>query len=104
VSNPNLERQLASLKKTLEANTGIAAYHAPGPQKRPVQLPMWPEPVRGGPNAVLRSALFAAIYSKKRRKLGIQTSPEKEPEGITIAAQDGITIKYAGTQLNQYDA
>ncbi len=74
-------------------------------QGRPaVQLPMWPEIVRGGPNALLRSAFFAGIHSKKRQKLGIQTRPEKEPEGITIAAQDGIKIKYAGTQLNQYDA
>jgi hypothetical protein len=104
VSNPDLERQLASLKKALEANTEFASYQAPGLQKRPVQLPVWPEPVRGAPNAVLRSALFAAIHSKKRRKLGIQTSPEKEPAGVTIATQDGITIKYAGTQLNQYDA
>ena len=72
--------------------------------RAPVQLPMWPEIVRGGPNALLRSAFFAGIHSKKRQKLGIQTRPEKEPEGITIAAQDGINIKYAGTQLNQYDA
>ncbi len=70
----------------------------------PVQLPMWPEVVRGGPNALLRSAFFAGIHSKKRQKLGIQIKPEKEPEGVTIAAQDGIKIKYAGTQLNQYDA
>jgi TrfA protein len=103
--NPDLNRQLASLKKTVETHTERAAGHALRDQhKYPVQLPMWPEPVRGGPNAVLRSALFAAIHSKKRRKLGIQTSPQKEPEGVTIAAQDGITIKYAGTQLNQYDA
>ena len=72
--------------------------------KQAVQLPIWPEIVRGGPNALLRSAFFAGIHSKKRQKLGIQLKPEKEPEGITIAAQDGIKIKYAGTQLNQYDA
>jgi TrfA protein len=67
-------------------------------------LPGWPDAKRGAPNTLLRSALFAAIHSKKRRRLGIQPKPHKEPEGILIAAQDGIHIKYAGTQLNQYDA
>ena len=68
------------------------------------QLPMWPDAVRGGPNVLLRSAFFAGIQSCKRKTLGHQTSPEKEPEGVEIAAQDGQSIKYAGTQLNQYDA
>jgi hypothetical protein len=65
---------------------------------------MWPDAVRGGPNVLLRSAFFAGIKSGKRRALGIQTSAEREPEGVEIAAQDGVSIKYAGTQLNQYDA
>jgi hypothetical protein len=65
---------------------------------------MWPDAVRGGPNVLLRSAFFAGIKSGKRRALGIQTSPEREPDGVEIAAQDGVSIKYAGTQLNQYDA
>ena len=29
------------------------------------QLPLWPEPVRGIPNPVLRGALFAAVQGKK---------------------------------------
>ncbi|CAN5450620.1 hypothetical protein BH10ACI4_BH10ACI4_37480 [soil metagenome] len=65
---------------------------------------MWPDAVRGGPNVLLRSAFFAGIKSGKRRTLGTQTSPDREPEGVEIAAQDGVSIKYAGTQLNQYDA
>ncbi len=73
-------------------------------RKIPSQLPMWPDAVRGGPNVLLRSAFFAGIKSGKRQTLGIQTSPEREPEGVEIAAQDGVTIRYAGTQLNQYDA
>jgi TrfA protein len=71
---------------------------------RTPQLPLWPDRVRGGPNAILRSALFAGIASKKRQILGTQTRPEKKPEGVTIAAQDGIKIKYSGVQFNQYDA
>lgn len=76
----------------------------PGPVNLRHQLTIWPDSVRGGPNAILRSALFAGIASKKRQILGRQTRPEKKPEGVTIAAQDGISIKYAGTQFNQYDA
>ena len=53
---------------------------------------------------LLRSAFFAGIHSKKRRILGTRLRPEKEAEGVLIAAQDGYTLKYAGTQLNQYDA
>ena len=68
------------------------------------QLPFWPETVRGGPNAILRSALFAGIQSKKRQTLGTQTRPDKKPEGVAIASQDGIEITFAGTQFNQYDA
>ena len=63
----------------------------------PAQLPIWPDAVRGGPNVLLRSAFFAGIQSRQRRTLGHQTS-------VVIAAQDGVSIKYAGTQLNQYDA
>lgn len=70
----------------------------------PAQLPIWPDAVRGGPNVLLRSAFFAGIQSRQRRTIGHQTSNEKEPEGVVIAAQDGVSIKYAGTQLNQYDA
>ena|SRR5436305_8895490 len=44
------------------------------PEQRPtpkqsaavIQLPLWPEPARGAPNDVLRSALFAAIQGKGR--------------------------------------
>jgi hypothetical protein len=77
------------------ANTGLT---------QGAQLPIWPEAVRGGPNAILRSALFAGIHSKKRQLLGVQTRPDKNPEGVAIASQDGIKITFAGTQFNQYDA
>jgi hypothetical protein len=73
-------------------------------QKTSNQLPIWPDAVRGAPNALLRSALFAGIHSKKRKVLGTQTSPDKKPQGVAIASQDGIKITYAGTQFNQFDA
>lgn len=58
-----------------------------------IQLPLWPEPKRGTPNSFLRSALFSAIQSKDRQFL-------KE---VTLASQDGITVKFTGEQLNQED-
>ncbi len=73
-------------------------------QRSPSQLPIWPEAVRGGPNAILRSALFAGIQSKKRLVLGTQIRPDIMPEGVPIASQDGVEITFAGTQFNQYDA
>lgn len=69
-----------------------------------VQLPIWPDSVRGGPNALLRTALFAGVPSRFRKILEHRSSPAVEPEGVIVAAQDGITMRYTGTQLNQYDA
>lgn len=57
------------------------------------QLPLWPEPVRGVPNGVLRSALFGAIKRGKRRFM------EREP----IACLKGVSIIYTGPRLDQSD-
>ena len=58
-----------------------------------LQLPLWPEAKRGAPNAVLRSALFAAIQGKGRRYL----------KNALLAAQDRITVRFTGEQLDQSD-
>ena len=58
-----------------------------------VQLPFWPEPARGVPNPVLRSALFGAIQRGPRRYL----------RGEQIAALEGIEIRYTGERLDQGD-
>ena len=63
-----------------------------GPAKV-LQLPLWPEAKRGAPNAVLRGALFAAIHKDR------QYMHRKE----LIATQDGVTIRYTGSQLDQAD-
>ena len=70
-----------------------AAQEKRGPAKV-IQLPLWPDPKRGAPNAVLRGALFAAIQGKNR-----QYMDRKQ----LIAAQDGVTIRYSGGQLDQAD-
>ncbi len=58
-----------------------------------VQLPLWPEPVRGVPNSVLRSALFGAI---KRGKRAYQ-------DGVKKASIEGVTVVHTGPQLDQAD-
>lgn len=58
-----------------------------------LKLPLWPEAVRGVPNVALRSALFGAIKKGARPYL----------EQTEIHAQDGITIRYTGTRLDQGD-
>ena len=70
-----------------------ADQQEPRPPAKVIQLPLWPEPKRGAPNAVLRGALFAAVHKDR------QYMRRKE----LIAAQDGITIRYTGEQLDQAD-
>jgi hypothetical protein len=98
-----LDARLDALKASIDAQLGNCPPEPP-PEQRAEQLPSWPEPVRGGPNALLRSALFAGIHSKKRTELGTRPRPDEPRKGVTVAAQDGITITFAGDQLNQYDA
>lgn len=57
------------------------------------QLPLWAEPLRGVPNAVLRSALFGAI---KRGKRAFQQRVKK-------ASVEGVTVIHTGPQLDQAD-
>lgn len=59
----------------------------------PEQLPLWPDPKRGSPNAFLRSALFPAIQGKNRTFL----------KKVLLPSQKGYVIKYTGEQLDQSD-
>lgn len=63
------------------------------PSKSFVQLPLWPEPNRGVPNAIVRSALFGVVRRGRRRYA------EKE----LIASWPGVTIRYTGMKLDQSD-
>ena len=72
---------------------GKAAEEEPRPPAKVIQLPLWPEPKRGAINAVLRSALFAAVQGKGRVALDREL----------VAAQQGIEIRFTGWQLNQSD-
>ena len=56
---------------------GEAAQEEPRGPAQVIQLPLWPEPKRGTPNAVLRGALFAAIHKDRQymRRKGADSSP-----------------------------
>jgi hypothetical protein len=58
-----------------------------------IQLPLWPDPVRGVPNSALRGALFAAVQGKDRQAL----------KGELLTVQQGMEIRFTGWQLDQSD-
>ena len=55
----------AAARLAAVAETAKKRGRKPAPAKV-IQLPLWPEPKRGAPNAVLRGALFAAVQGKGR--------------------------------------
>lgn len=79
---------MAPKSKSNETETAETA-----PTKTVVQLPLWPDAVRGIPNSVLRSALFGAIKRGRRAFL----------QGEKIASIDGIDILQTGPRLDQAD-
>lgn len=58
-----------------------------------VQLPIWPEPERAAPSALLRSALFGVVRRGRRKQLKREL----------LASWKGSSIRYTGEQLDQYD-
>ena len=65
----------------------------PALKAKVVQLPLWPDPVRGVPNPLMRSALFAAVQGKQRRAM------QRE----LLEVQQGTEIRFTGIQLDQSD-
>ncbi len=98
---PTLEDHLAWLREktsTIAAPVEQRAADARTEKKatsedKQLMLPVWPDVVRGVPNAALRSALFGAIKKGARAYL----------ERQEIHAQEGIRIVYTGARLDQGD-
>lgn len=61
----------------------------------PTQLPIWPEDLRGLPNALARSALFTVANARK----GARKSLKRHE----IATVKGIMVTYTGEELRQDD-
>lgn len=85
--------QLLARVPELQAKARERALAVPAQPTPAVQLPLWPEPVRGVPNGMLRSALFGAIQRGRRRYV----------DGEQMAAMDGIEVYYTGQRLDQGD-
>lgn len=86
-------------KRTLEQNLAFARAKS-GKAKtekltaaaQQLALPLWPDAVRGVPNAVLRGALFTV---SQKREMFKDLTP--------VAAVDGIEISIKNDRLNQHD-
>ncbi len=85
MQEPKHKERIAAQKRIDEAQKKAAT--------NVVQLPLWPEPARGVPNSILRSALFAAIQGKDRRTLKREL----------LTAMNGIEVRFTGLQLDQSD-
>ncbi len=59
-----------------------------------IQLPIWPEPTRGLPNTIARSALFNVRFKK---------TPRQQLKNHVVSALSGINITYTGEELRQDD-
>jgi hypothetical protein len=87
-------------KRTFEENLALvksrgaaAKKVVPKPAKsEQLVLPLWPDEVRGVPNAVLRGALFTVSQDREMLK-----------ELTPVAAVDGIEISVQNARLNQHD-
>jgi hypothetical protein len=93
IARCNENARLAKEKKEKAEREAPSSKPLAVPGSNVVRLPVWPEPARGVPNGVLRSALFGAIKKGPRRYM----------KGEEIAAQDGIEIRYTGERLDQGD-
>lgn len=84
---------LARAEAAIQAEAAPRKPEAQSGMAEVVQLPLWAEPVRGVPNALIRSALFAAIQGPNRRAMKREI----------VASVQGMEIRYTGFQLNQTD-
>jgi len=79
----NLAHALSRVEETVARREAAKIY----------QFPLWPEPDRGLPNEIIRSALFPAV----------RVRGDKFQENVPIAAHKGLTITYTGAPLTQSD-
>lgn len=76
----------------LKAKKPLVPSTVTKPKPKQLSLELWPDAVRGVPNAVLRGSLFSV--SKQR-----STAKKRE----LLAAVEGIEIRFKGERFNQVD-
>lgn len=85
-----LDASLARLRETVERKK-VEAKKSSAPSRQ-LKLELWPEEVRGVPNAILRGALFGVGQERKVHK-----------KRTLIAAVEGYEIRFKGETFNQTD-
>jgi hypothetical protein len=90
ITEPELADALARLGAAIKANP-TKHEPSPSPPAKVIQLPLWPEAAPGMPNPVIRSALFPAIQSKKRRLLDREKIPALEGVRVFFRADSGTS-------------
>lgn len=86
-----MARLQARIEKNAERDL-LNETHQTSLPRNEIKLPLWPEAVRGVPNAVLRSALF-----------GISTKRKFHKTRTLIASVDCFEIRFKGEAFNQTD-
>ncbi|HBP30933.1 MAG TPA: hypothetical protein DD666_16135 [Advenella kashmirensis] len=88
------KRDLQEIVSRLQRNSQLQTQNAaPTPvQQDKNQLPLWPQAIRGVPNALLRNSLFTV--NKVR-----ETFPRRE----LLASNSDIEIRFMGVRFNQTD-
>lgn len=89
----NPEELTARIQDMAEKSKEKRTNKADGLPANVVRLPIWPEAVRGTPNAWLRGALFAAIQGKERRAFKREL----------LESVEGTELRFTGWQLDQSD-
>lgn len=86
----NIDDKLQKLRET--AARKVAESKKNGPPDRQLKLELWPDEVRGVPNAILRSALF-----------GVGQERTVHTKRTLVAAVEGYEIRFKGETFNQTD-
>ena len=88
-----IEQKIARLKETAARKIaeGKAQKKAATPDRQ-LKLELWPDEVRGVPNAILRGALFGVGQERTIHK-----------KRTLVAAVEGYEIRFKGETFNQTD-
>jgi hypothetical protein len=86
----NLEQKISRLKET--AARKLAETKSKADPDRQMKLELWPDEVRGVPNAILRGSLFGVGQERAVHK-----------KRTLIAAVEGYEIRFKGETFNQTD-
>ena len=88
----NLDEKIARLKETAARKVAESKARKPAAPDRQLKLELWPEEVRGVPNAILRGALFGVGQERTVHK-----------KRTLVAAVEGYEIRFKGETFNQTD-